>query len=285
MNSTSDVLNERLSLVAIGYNSTVGRWRSEAMRSHRSPRLIYFSKGQGRITVAGSRRGYGPNNLVYIPANTMYGYEIGTTVFGQMLTIPTAMAADWPEEPVHLRVLDVLAQKELALHFDNLERELLSDRSGHSRAAHLHLGLLAVLFERQLIEQEPQNTPDTAPSESAAGRLAAAFSDLVERDYRSKKSVAAYAAILGVTPTHLSRSCKQACGKSALAIINDRILFEARLLLSSSRTPVQEIAKSLGFASAAYFSRSFHAATGQTPSDFRKAAQIGTAKPTAMFRT
>ncbi len=32
----------------------------------------------------------------------------------QMLTIPSAMATEWPLEPVHLRLRDVVAQKELA---------------------------------------------------------------------------------------------------------------------------------------------------------------------------
>jgi hypothetical protein len=67
------------------------------MRSHATPRLIYITKGQGRITVAGLTSGYGPNNLIYGPAHTMYGFEVGPSVFGQMLTIPAAMAAEWPD--------------------------------------------------------------------------------------------------------------------------------------------------------------------------------------------
>jgi len=52
-----------------------GRWRTEAMRSHATPRLLFIAKGQGRITIAGLTSGYGPNNLIYLPAHVMYGYE------------------------------------------------------------------------------------------------------------------------------------------------------------------------------------------------------------------
>lgn len=257
-----------LSLVAVGYSAQTGRWRTEAMRSHASPRLLFVAKGQGRITIAGLTSGYGPNNLIYIPAGTMYGYEVGPTVFGQILTIPRAMAAEWPEEPVHLRLRDVAAQKELAGLFDNLERELQSGKSGHSRAAHYHLGIMSVFFER-MQASSPADTEKNR-SKTAAARLVAAYSDLVERDFRSPKGIADYAAALGVTPTHLTRCCRQTCGRSSLSILNDRVLYEARLLLRESKTPVQDIAKSLGYASAAYFTRSFQQATGLTPTGFRR---------------
>ena len=258
----------RLALTAIAQNATHGRWRTEAMRSHSSPRLIFVGRGQGRITIAGLTSGYGANNLIYIPAGTMYGFEVGPTVFGQMLTIPQAMATEWPTEPVHLRLRDVVAQKELAVHLDALERELKSEQAGHQRAAHYQLGLLSIYFERQLDVRGDETTD--ARAETAAARLVAAYTDLIERDFRHHMGVADYAAKLGVTPTHLARCCRQTSGKSALELLNNRILFEARLMLRDSTDPVQEIAKSLGFGSAAYFTRAFQSQTGLTPSDFRK---------------
>jgi AraC family transcriptional regulator, transcriptional activator of pobA len=264
----TDPLKNRLALNAIGFSSNAGRWRTEAMRSHASPRLIFFYKGQGRITVAGLTAGYGPNNLIFLPAHTMYGFDAGPTTFGQMLTIPQAMASDWPEEHTHLRLRDVHAQKEIALHFDNLERELASDKTGHSRAAHHYLGIMSVFVQRQLELRSPEMVD--ARSDSSAARLVAAYTDLVERDYATGRGVADYARSLGVTPTHLTRCCNQTCGRSALALLNDRILYEARLLLRDTHQPIKDISAKLGFTSAAYFSRSFQSQTGTSPSGFRK---------------
>ncbi len=255
----------RLALSPIGHNPTNGRWRTEAMRSHSAPRLIYFNKGQGRITVAGLTSGYGANNLIYIPAGTMYGFEAGPTVFGQILTIPHAMSVEWPDEPVHLRLRDVVAQKEVATLFDALERELKSDRPANGRAAHYQLGLMAVYFERQMAAR----SDDTGRADSAAARLVAAYTDLVERDFRSQKGVADYAGDLGVTPTHLTRCCRQTCGRSALDLLNDRVIYEARVLLRQTDRPVGQIARDLGFTSAAYFTRAFQARAGMTPTTFR----------------
>ncbi|KAA9008724.1 helix-turn-helix domain-containing protein [Histidinibacterium aquaticum] len=259
---------DRLDLRAVSQGAEGSRWRTEAMRSYSSPRLLFVSRGQGRITVAGLTSGYGPNNLVYLPARTMWGMEAGKTVYAQILTIPRALETEWPEEPVHLRLRDVHAQKELALILDRLEEELRSDRLGHERAAHYHAGLLAVFFARQC-----EGLPAETRREKSAARLAAAFTDLVERDFRSGKGVADYAAALGVTPTHLTRVCKASCGRSAHAILNDRILYEARRALRESRVPIKEIASGLGYTSAAYFTRSFQSATGETPSAFRAAAR------------
>ncbi|PWG18101.1 helix-turn-helix transcriptional regulator [Salibaculum griseiflavum] len=259
---------DRLALYAFGQNSPESRWRTEAMRSHASARLVFVAKGQGRITVAGLTSGYGPNNLIFIPGRTMYGFEAGTTVFGQILTIPPAMTPEWPEDSYHLRLRDVAAQKDLATHFDHLERELQSPLPGAERAALHHLGLLSVFFERQLALREDESTDKR--QESASARLVAAYTDLIERDFQDHKGVADYAAALGVTPTHLTRCCKQTCSKSALDLLNDRILYEARVLLRDSDIPVRDIARDLGFGSAAYFTRAFQNRTGMTPSAFRK---------------
>ena len=258
----------RLALSSIQAKNAHNRWQTEAMRSHSTARLIYFTKGQGRITVAGLTSGYGPNNLIYIPPHTMYGYEVGPMVFGHMLTIPSAVRSDWPDMPVHLRLRDVHAQNEIAGQFDALERELNSTRGGHNRAALYMLGILSVFFERQIEEHPPVESHARARTSQA--RLVAAYTDLVERDFASGKGVAEFAAELGVTPTHLTRCCNQTCGRSALAILHDRILFDARERLRSTKTPVKTIAQDLGFSSAAYFTRSFQSETGPTPSAFRK---------------
>ena len=260
-----------LSLHPVAQNSQAGRWRTEAMRSHATPRLLFIARGQGRITIAGLTSGYGANNLIFIPAHTMYGFEVGPTVFGQIVAIPAAMAGEWPDEPIHLRLRDVAVQKEFTGLLDGLERELTSDRPGRQRAAHYRLGLLSVFFERQ--QDQRADTADPRHDSSAA-RLVAAYTDLIERDYRVGRRVSDYAADLGVTPTHLTRCCKRTCGRSALELLNDRVHYEACVLLRDTARPVQDIARDLGFRSPAYFSRAFQSRAGRTPSDFRRGGDL-----------
>lgn len=243
-----------------------GRWRTEAMRSHSQPLLIWFTKGQGRITVAGNTRGYGPHNAVYIPTGTMHGFDMLGQVFGTIVFFPDNAEIDLPAEPLHLRFREAALHSELTILIDNIQRELERDQSAQDRALVHHGGLLSVWLQRQA-----ENMPEAEIQLDASRRLTAAFTALVERDFHLAKSVSEYASELGVTPTHLSRVCNIACGRPASSLLNERVHYEARRLLRETRTPVKDIAEHLGFTSAAYFTRSFQKQSGQTPSLFRKA--------------
>jgi len=242
-----------------------GKWRSEAMRSYSQPVLYWFTRGQGRITVAGVKRGYGPHNMVYLPAGTMHGFETAGMLFGQVVFLCDDPMIELPEEPLHLRFRDSVQQGELNILIDALSREVMQDLPGRERALRHHAGLISVWIERQLAL-----VPDMEMLPDASRRLAAAFTALVEKEFRSGANVAHYARELGVTPTHLSRACNIACGRPASAILADRVHFEARRMLSETQMPVKQIAQELGFASAAYFTRAFHRVTGVTPSEFRR---------------
>lgn len=253
-------------LVAIPRLAAGGRWRVEAMRSLSEPMLLWFTKGQGRVTVAGVTRGYTPHNAIFIPAGVMHGFEVGQQVFGTAVFFGRDTTVTLPQQTLHLRVRDGQAQVELNLILDSVQRELDAVTPAHDRAARHYLGLLGVWLERQAARA----LPDTL-REDAAKRLVMRYTAILEREFRSGQGVAGFAAALGVTPTHLTRCCKQACGRPASALLHDRVLFEARKLLSETTLPVGKIASDLGFTSPAYFTRAFQHHVGRTPSAFRRA--------------
>ena len=98
------------------------------------------------------------------------------------------------------------------------------------------------------------------------------FRALLDRGYRTHKSVAFYAGELGITPTQLNRVCREVLRKSALGAINARLLLEAERDLVYTFIGVKEIALSLGFSDAAYFSRFFSKHKRCTPTQFREQA-------------
>ena len=255
----------KLRVVPIPRLAAGGRWRVEAMRSLSIPLLLWFTRGQGRITVGGVTRGYGAHNAIFIPPGVMHGYDVGSQTHGTAVFFGSDTALALPTEPHHLRIRDVGPQAELSGLIDNVQRELESGKPGAERAAHHHLGLLGVLLERQV-----EIAKADAKKPAAAARLAARYTALLEAEFRSGKGVAEYARALGVTPTHLTRVCNQSCGRSASDLLHDRVIFEARLLLSETRMPISDVSRALGFTSAAYFTRAFQHRTGKTPSAFRK---------------
>lgn len=242
-----------------------GRWRIEAMRSLSEPLLLWFTRGQGRITMGGVTRGFGAHNAIFIPAGCMHGFDMGAQSYGTAVFFGRGTPRDLPDEPHHLRIREVAPQVELSGLIDNIQRELESGKPGADRAAQLHLGLLEVWLQRHIAA-----TGDDGRKPSAALRLARRYADMLERDFRTGKGVADFARELGVTPTHLTRVCNQTCGRSASDLLHDRLIYEARLLLSETKLPVSHISTQLGFTSAAYFTRAFQHRTGKTPSAFRR---------------
>lgn len=257
---------KQLRLVAIPRLAAGGRWRVEAMRAYSEPCLLWFTKGQGRVTVAGVTRGYTAHNAIFIPAGVMHGFEVGPQVFGTAVFFGSECGVALPKDPHHLRIRETFVAQELNMTLDAILRELNSDSPAHERAAQAHLGLLGVWLERQIAKAAPEQ-----PKPDAARRLVARYAALLEREFRSGMGVAEFAAQLGVTPTHLTRCCKQAGGRPASALLHDRLIFEARRLLSETDLPVNLIAGSLGFTSAAYFTRAFQHQTGKSPTAFRRA--------------
>ncbi len=260
-------------ITSVGRMVQGGRWRTEAMRSYDRPVLIWFTRGQGRLTVAGRNSGYGPHNLVFLPKQTMHGFTTMGPVLGSVVFLPDDPALDWPVEPMHLRVQEAQQQRELTGMIEAMQRELSGEAEFTNRALTYHAGLLSIWLSRIGEAYAHISNPSSATRlDTAAHRLAEAFTALVERDFREPAGVQHYAGLLGVTPTHLSRVCRKVAGRAALDILSDRRHFEARRLLRDTNIQIAEVARKCGFASAAYFTRAFRSRSGQSPSEFRNDA-------------
>ncbi|WP_339107382.1 AraC family transcriptional regulator [Thioclava sp. GXIMD4216] len=252
-------------LEPIAHLSQAGRWRMEALRALSEPCLYWITRGQGRVTIGGIQRGYGAHNALYLPAGIMHGLEISNTTQGLALFLGQDHDPSFPAHPHHLRIRDLQDQSELTGLLDNLGRETCSTRPAAPRAAQHYLGLLSVWLERQIAL-----SPRDDLRGKATRQLVNRFTALVERDFRATQSVSDYAMKLRVTPTHLSRACRDACGRPASDLLQERRLYEARKLLHDTDMPIKDIAARLGFRSQTYFARSFHSQTGSTPSHFRQ---------------
>jgi AraC family transcriptional activator of pobA len=101
----------------------------------------------------------------------------------------------------------------------------------------------------------------------------ATFCELVEEGYAKHYPVAWYAKKIGITAAHLNVLCRQAVNRSALELIHQRMLLEARRSLVYTAMTVSVVSYSLGFSDPAYFTRFFKRATGLSPKEFRRQAK------------
>jgi AraC-like DNA-binding protein len=96
------------------------------------------------------------------------------------------------------------------------------------------------------------------------------FNLLVENHYKTQHSVGFYAAQINRSPKTLANLFALYHHQSPLAVIQERVILEAKRLLLYTDKSSKQIAYELGFEDAAYFSSFFKKNTAVNPSDFRR---------------
>lgn len=247
-------------------------WRLNMLHDRPQHLLLWVTKGQGLATVRGRRRGVGVHNALFLPANTLFSLDLGAQGFGQALTFPASTPIPLPRGPMHLRVRDVSAQSELTGLIEAMQREVSAARPHMGEALDAYGALVGVWLRRHAV-----GDGSGLPDEKASDRLVGRFADMVAQEFRSGRPMADYATALDVTPTHLSRVCRERLGRTASDILTERVVYEARLLLTGTELPIQDIARHLGFSSPAYFTRFVQHHTGAPPSALRRGGRPATA--------
>ena len=255
-----------LRLVTLAQLMKAGSWQLELAHDRAEHLLIWITKGQGVALIDGARRGIGTHNALFIPARNLMAVELMRNGFGQALIIPDSANLTLPRTVQHLRIRDVTAQGELTVLFEAMGREQNAQRPLYHSAMRAYGELMAIWLRRHL--------PDEAEARpSAARRLVQAYCDRLVHEYASGASMAEHAQALGVTSTHLTRVCRAETGRTAAALLTERLLHAARRLLITTDVPVQDIARHLGFGSAAYFTRFIQQHTDKTPTALRRTAR------------
>lgn len=96
------------------------------------------------------------------------------------------------------------------------------------------------------------------------------FRKLLDQNYKTMRLPSEYAAMLYVTPNHLNVLSRDLLGRSAGEVIRDRVLLEAKRLLTNAGMTAAQIADELNFQDNSYFSRFFKKYEGVTPEEFRR---------------
>lgn len=255
-------------------------WRMALAHDRAHHTLFWLTRGQGRLLLDGQRRGFGAHNAIFVPAGSLFALDAGPQTLGQVVQIPVGTALRLPDMPRQLRVRDGPAQAELTALLEAATREQTRARPLASEALEAHVALVAVWLRRQMMEEE-----HIPPKRSAGDRLAQQFAALIPAQYASGAPMAAYAAQLGVTPTHLTRAVKSATGRTAAELLTERVVHAARRLLAETPHPARNIARHLGFRSAAYFTRFMRQHTGAAPSQLRAVPPPNGAPKAAPFRS
>ncbi|KUG13736.1 hypothetical protein BEI02_03635 [Elizabethkingia sp. HvH-WGS333] len=133
-----------------------------------------------------------------------------------------------------------------------------------------NINLIRAYFSTLISELHHFTQSKPLPVFSPKETLTLRFRKLITSHVQDIHTTQEYAKLLNVSPNHLNKCVKSTIGKTASDLINEALLMEAKALLSMSQYSVAEVAFTLGFEDASYFSRFFKKHAVQSPTEFRR---------------
>jgi len=239
--------------------------------------VFFFTAGNG-VLLAGQRRiTLKPPCVLLIPANTLHGFSFESGMVGEVLTLAEAWLESLFKGSLHIpleinRLNHFLFEGEteafadLIRIKDQIARELAQDAFEKDLTLQTWVQLLWLRLYRISLESEIL----VPPSDHRTLRHFQEFQKLIRKSIHELKSVQEYARALSITTVHLNRICQSLVRKSALQLIHEALVNEARKYLLHTTYSLSEISYLLNFRDPAYFSRFFKKQTGLSPGAFRK---------------
>ena len=264
----------------IAARSTLHNWEIRPHQHHGLFQVLFLKAGQAIIRADDDQLEMQAGQLLLVPQMCIHGFNFAPHAEGHVLTLAYPLLARVGGAAGEA----LLALRKAYLHDmpsgeegDNLRVQFsIIDREYRQAALHREVLLEALLASMMawLARQIMPPALQASPSASAARgpRHFNRFCQLIEAEYSNQHAVSWYASRLGISPAHLNALCRQASRQSALALIHERLLLEARRSLAYSARSVTDVSHALGFADPAYFTRFFKQRVGLSPKAFRTRA-------------
>jgi AraC family transcriptional regulator, transcriptional activator of pobA len=215
--------------------------------------------------------------LVILPPGCVHAFHFNAETEGHVLTIAPEVLFEGSDDGARLsfealfavpHVLRLALRDPLSARLQPLFLRLLEEyRTPESHASPVCVWLARSIL--WLIGQELRCRHELDDVAHRAHQCFTRFQALLELHYLDHWPVARYARQVGLSEGRLNRLCRTQRARSAFALLQQRLLREARRRLAYVGVPVAQVAHQLGFHDPAYFCRFFKRHAGVSPSRFR----------------
>jgi len=256
---------------SIPERSQLHGWEIKPHRHGDLIQLLYVQAGRAELEVEGVSHCIDTPTLQVVPALSVHGFRFSRDIQGYVLSLaqPLVEQLSGPlgsqvmKSPVCYAVAD--EQRRLDALFESISQEYGCQASGRDLMLQSLISVLLVSISRRW---QVLSTSDS-PLRDRGREHVEAFTRLLEEHFREHWPIERYATALGISAAHLNALCRRLAGQSALQMVNQRLLLEAKRCLVYTMMSVNQVSDSLGFSEPAYFSRFFKREAGVSPKAFR----------------
>lgn len=240
--------------------------------------LVLFTKGEGHHTIDFQKFAVKPFQIYFMIPGQVHSWHFQGDVDGYIVHFNENLITSFLQNGQYLdqfaffqgQVPDCVCDlhKTAHQHISSIFESMLAEKEQN---ADRRLDLIRLKLLELFIAVERQcNASKKKTVASQKLTLLRNFQQLIDKNFRTIKLPKEYAEHLYVTPNHLNALCQDLLGKTAGDLIRDRILLEAKRLLTNGDMTITEIAYDLNFQDNSYFNRFFKKNEGITPDEFRK---------------
>ncbi|MGN6583019.1 MAG: helix-turn-helix domain-containing protein [Rhizobiaceae bacterium] len=262
------------------FRSRPHRWEIDRHRHEVFFQILTIQSGGGEVLGETDVQQFSAPCAIIIPTGVVHGFRFQRESDGTVLTILAdrleALAATDRRLAAFFRMVRIVPLFDSDADAAVARRclaELKAELDGRSVG---RMALVEALLSKALVHlaRAGNNAADELPpaSDRDSSRIERLV-ELVDAHYREHRPVGFFAGRLGLSPTHLNRLARLHFGSSIQALIDRRLVAEARRALVFTIEPAAAVALSLGFSDPAYFNRFFRKNTGMTPGRFRASAR------------
>lgn len=249
-------------------------------RAHRHSfyHLVLFTAGKGEHTIDFERFPVKPFQMYFMIPGQVHSWHFDNEVDGYIVHFNEALFSSFLHNNHYLERFpffkgvssEGVCQLPPSIHgavvalFDAMRFEMEEKRDQNLDMIRLKLLELFITVDRNCNSTKRRNVPKQKLT------VLRSFQELIDKHFLTIKMPKEYAELLYVTPNHLNALCQDLLGKTAGDLIRDRVLLEAKRLLTNADMSITEIAYDLNFGDNSYFNRFFKKSVGVTPDEFRK---------------
>lgn len=240
--------------------------------------LVLFTKGKGSHTIDFERFPVKPFQVYFMIPGQVHSWHFEGDVEGYIVHFNENLFTAFLQNGHYLdrfiffsgNSTDGVQRLPIEVHdrvtalFESMLEEIVEGREQNIDIIRIRLLELFIIVDRSGSDNKKKNVPQQKLV------LLRNFKQLIDKQFKRIRLPKEYAELLYVTPNHLNALCQDLLGKTAGDLIRDRVLLEAKRLLTNADMTVAEIAYDLNFQDNSYFTRFFRKYTGATPEEFRK---------------